>query len=103
MTTPERRAARKKVILARLAEGTIRGIYPDGTRKMIGDDVDGVPCGCCAERVFKHTQAVEYTLPDDSRHVFHLYCDALRLVVAAEHLNRLARGQKAILDALDEP
>jgi len=44
-------------------------------------------CLACDEAI-STSRAVEYRLPDGTRHSYHLRCDSLRLAVAADLLGR---------------
>ena len=97
---PTERYDLKERLLAKLLRGEIDVFYVAGSMQFLRTGVDGVPCQGCDEAIFsKDTQAVEYRFGGNRRHIFHLYCDSLRLIVASEHLLRLLEEtRKARLD-----
>ena len=97
---PTERYDLKEKLLAKLLRREIDVFYLAGSMRILRTGVDGVPCQACDEPIFsKETQAVEYRFRGSRRHTFHLSCDALRLIVASEHLLRLLEEtRKAMRD-----
>ena len=81
----------KSEILAKLTGGEIQAIYsPDSMTPLTGPATRR--CLACDEPIStSRVGAVEYRLPDGTRHAYHLRCDSVRLAVAADQLRRQIR------------
>ena len=78
----------KSEILAKVTGGVMRAIYPpDSMTPLAGAATRR--CLACDEPIStSRVGAVEYRLPDGTRHAYHLRCDSVRLIVAADLLRR---------------